>query len=185
MNPKSQDVLKVIKNFEKIPYSTRIKPQALSMGRSDVKTVFSRCGTVMCHGGWYAAVACRTFLNFLDFKDGAHKMAQHLGFPNSEGLVNWAQNNPEIWGNSHGAVMFADAIAFGCSLDPFTCPRVNTIQEIVEHWKRVYNRLVEIEKREKLEGSIVKTITYSDITEELAVLPEDTVETDVKVKELQ
>ncbi|MDE0147906.1 MAG: hypothetical protein OXM58_06005 [Rhodospirillaceae bacterium] len=124
-----------------------------------------RCRTVACHGGWYAlgrlighpAVRWRheeTFykdpgetmmalrpdgqLTHLMYYEGAHLLARDLGFMNAPALKGWAERHPELWGNRHGARMFAGdgAVAFG--KPPFTPVMVSGI---VAWWRAVADRL--------------------------------------------
>ncbi len=96
------------------------------------------CGTPMCHGGWYAFIASGVSaekLEELDYMDGANLMAKHLGFDFDQGaLEEWAENNPDIWGNLNGGDMFGSSKAFEIEGD---CLYLETI---INHWKGVKER---------------------------------------------
>lgn len=155
---KSADVLKVIKNFEKLPLKTRLSEKGLNMGECGVTNFLGICNTTMCHGGWYAAVAIKNkFLKTFHYQDGANKMAQDLGFKHMNELQKWARDNEEIWGNNYGGIMFSSAEAFEYK-ERF---KANCLEDIVQHWREVYERLLAKENTGK----------YPDITKELAVLP--------------
>lgn len=155
---KSEDVSKVIKNFEKLPLKTRLNEGRLDMQECGVSNVLGICKTTMCHGGWYAAVAINNkFLKTIHYQNGANKMAEDLGYKNMSELQEWAMFNPKIWGNDNGSHMFSSRSAFRTKkgFDP------KCLEDIVEHWRGVYHRLVIKENEER----------YPNITKELAVLP--------------
>ena len=119
------------------------------------------CGTVACHGGWYALMTARTANNYrwhtnenlgykilrndkdipVGFLAGRRQMAQDLGFETPEELEDWARHNPEIWGNIHGLRMFASNTAFGIPNDD-----TMTLKQIARHWHNVADRLEELEQ---------------------------------------
>lgn len=104
------------------------------------------CGTPGCHAGW-AYIALAGFppqdgqTNYLD---GAELLAEHLGFYDYDELEEWAEDNPDLWGNENGDCMFSHSEAFGevCSEFP--------AQVLVDHWRAVGERLREREKRDNL-----------------------------------
>ena len=120
-----------------------------------------KCGTVACHAGWYALMTIKEqewhFSEYLGceylktsnpgcmgmgFTYGKIKMALDLGFPCADRLEDWAQANPEIWGNAFGNRMFGSTEAFGKD------ERCNvTLAEIADHWHRVSDRLEKSEMR--------------------------------------
>ena len=81
---------------------------------------------------------------------GSDLLAQHLGFATAGALEDWAQANPEIWGNSFGWQMFAarayafakdDEEAFGWWYgEP---PASFGIERVVAQWEAVRDRLPE------------------------------------------
>lgn len=153
MQVKSKDVMKVIKNFRKVLPMAPSR-QNLNMGLSHI--YIDRCGTVCCHGGWYA-IATSNIGDKTSFLQGAIRMAEDLRIANNL-ITQWAANNPEIWGNSDGLYMFSAPYAF---FHKEKRPQgARTLQDIVDHWTDVYERLKALETPE-----------YEDITKELAVLP--------------
>lgn len=97
------------------------------------------CGTVHCHAGWYAIAVCDTSKN-LDFFDGIQELAKDLGFENGLKLKLWGASNPKIWGNKNARDMFSNKVAFVSNTRP---EGAKTLQNIVDHWEEVYNRLTE------------------------------------------
>lgn len=100
------------------------------------------CGTPMCHAGWYASIALKGKrvdssglpINYLD---GASIMSKHLGFASGGDLEFWAKNNPEIWGNENGRMIFTSAYAFNYKgeLD---------LLAIINHWQAVKERAAKL-----------------------------------------
>lgn len=138
--PKSENILKVINNFKKVlPLAKR--DEQLNMSVSQVSSV--GCGTIHCHGGWYAVAACDTS-EFIVFDNGACKMTEDLGFddPDMYSLTTWANQNPEIWGNNKGAGIFCRANAFEGVNRP---AGAKNLQDIIDHWTEVYERVKAIE----------------------------------------
>lgn len=95
-----------------------------------------KCGSVHCHGGWYAVMRCSTDEN-LDYTDGADKMATDLGFDEYVDLKYWADQCPEIWGNYEGDQMFSSVYAF----ESDTRDGAYTLKHIADHWSEVADRL--------------------------------------------
>lgn len=152
--PSKQQFGKVIATLEKaVELANGNCP--VDMAQGDV-FVEHPCGTPMCHGGWYSLV-----LGYPRFDAGAEQMAEDLGFtpilnldgrgtpwedPAQDQLAQWAKNNPQLWGNVAGSVMFIDESAFGVviSLDDDLqreqlSPEL-TLQMIIDHWKGVMER---------------------------------------------
>jgi hypothetical protein len=72
-----------------------------------------KCGTNHCVAGWYAVATIHKLDgSYVGFSDGANKMAQHLGFPGMIDLEEWAELNPQIWGNHFGTMLFYNERAF-------------------------------------------------------------------------
>lgn len=111
------------------------------------------CGTVACHGGWYAyhcAVASDTLApphgpdrqhvfdtggDLLRYEDGAARIAADLGFGCALDLSNFADRHPEWWGNPCGELMFAQQEAFGAEPNEKL-----TLGDIARHWLGVAGR---------------------------------------------
>lgn len=95
------------------------------------------CGTPMCHGAWYALVRCKNEA-FSYYLQGADMMAEDLGF--QPGLLEeWAEDNPEIWGNEYGRSMFSAEYSFTDD----TGPELTSLSQIIDHWRGVQSRLPE------------------------------------------
>ncbi len=73
--------------------------------------------------------------------NAAELIAYDLGFENIVELQQWAHDNPGIWGNTYGELMFETSRAFAAADNE----RV-TLKTIADHWKGVADRL---ELREK------------------------------------
>lgn len=106
----------------------------IDMMEGEVKRIHP-CGSPMCHGGWYA-LATLQGAGYVYYHDGATRMAEHLGFPDSLGLQRWAKQNPTIWGNENGCIMFSSNAAFLPN-------RVSSLHDIINHWRAVQSRLPE------------------------------------------
>lgn len=126
----------VIDNFRKV-LPMAVQENHLDMLEEDVNLDGYKCGTVHCHGGWYA-VATLDLNQSLDFSDGATKMAEHLGFDNYLSLEDWAEENPGLWGNSRGETMFVFPSAFKSESRP---EGAQNLQDIIDHWSEVQSRL--------------------------------------------
>lgn len=133
----------------------------------------TECGTPMCHGGWYAVAVLEKLQEnygekiivfdeieaihvrkegkqfaFIDYNEGAEQMAKDLGFDDKIDLMNWADENNEIWGNYCGSDIFSSSAAFK---DPDTGVRAKSLNDIVKHWERVRDRLIALEAQPKEE----------------------------------
>lgn len=127
--PTKQQWQTVIDNFEKVlPRAQHLNHLDMEEGR--VNENDHKCGTVHCVGGWYA-IAVLDQNAELSYDDGAEAMAIHLGLPNRFFLEKWANQNPDIWGNYAGDMMFYLTIAYGGA---------QTLAEVVEYLKGVRDR---------------------------------------------
>lgn len=94
------------------------------------------CGTVACHGGFALLALCPVadapeYFRPYPYYAGATILAEYLGFTSKEAYEMWASNNPELWGNEHGALMFTgDGDLSFCALRGFHI--VNLRQ--IGHW---------------------------------------------------
>lgn len=138
-HPTSQQILRVINNFKKVLPLTTL-PAHLQMMEGAVNINHS-CGTVHCHGGWYAVAACNVD-EPLCFTDGAKKLSNDLSFNDWFALELWARNNYTIWGNNYGENMFSGRIAFKSSDRK---DGAMNLQHIIDHWTEVYERILKIE----------------------------------------
>ena len=108
----------------------------------------TQCGTVACHGGW-AGQALEINVNpsyGYYFIKGAVELSQFLFNDDSideEYLEHWAEDNPELWGNSRGFVMF-----FRCGYESFGFDTYNkddcTLESIADHYDMVANNIDEM-----------------------------------------
>jgi hypothetical protein len=137
MFTKSQVQL-VIDNFNKVLPMATLKNH-LHMGEDAVNDDDHKCGTIHCHGGWYA-VATLDNTKFLTFIDGYDKLARDLGMNVDGELEHWARLNPEIWGNDQGISMFMHELAFKSPTRP---NGAENLQDIINHWIEVRDRLPE------------------------------------------
>ena len=157
-HPSSEAVREVAEYFLSI--KDRCENPILNM--SDDLITRGGCGTAACHGGWYAMKiedvgwklgsgasilvhgdgADTADWHSVKFWHGADLMAKDLGFENMEFLKIWAEENPDIWGNKYGAMMFHSGgrKAFGVN------PGIKTtLEHIGRHWMAVADRLAELE----------------------------------------
>lgn len=143
--------MKVINTLKKaLPYAWREKNLDMSNGHVYSKFRTAICGTPHCHGGWYALVSnISTSYGYKNFHDGMDQMNKDLGIPS---VLSWALKNPDLWGNNQGGYMFSGAgnFAFASPTRPSGAKR---LQDIIDHWKEVYERLVILEKKESIEIS--------------------------------
>ena len=147
----------VVPNFRKVlPLAN--KENSLDMGESKVN-VNHICGTVHCHGGWYA-VAVADLSNKVDFYFGAERIGEDLGFDNSNNaadikLALWARNNKLFWDSQDGSLMFNCASAFTSDSRP---KGAQSLSDIVDHWLEVADRI---------ETHYEVKPTYKDATKEI------------------
>lgn len=143
--PKASAVLKVINNFKSVLHLAT-REDHLDMFQGDVNEYY-QCGTVHCHGGWYAIATCN-LRQALTFQDGARQLAHDLGFENAVYMKQWASTNEKLWGNDEGGNMFTTRWAFYN-----TDKRANgakNLQHIIDHWREVYNRIKRQERSKKV-----------------------------------
>lgn len=133
--PTSEQVLIVIRNFEKVLPLATLEGH-LDMAEGDVN-INHLCGTFHCHAGWYAIATCDLSEKFGHTK-GAMRLAEDLGFDDHYYILEWARDNPEIWGNNFGYDMFLYEKAFTSSTRP---EGAKTLLDIVNHWREVFDRI--------------------------------------------
>lgn len=174
-NPTSAQVLTVINKLTSILPKNIFQRRTLNMENGN-----NLCGTSMCHGGWYFVASIprmsKKDKRHYSYKDGIDIMMKDLGFHNISKFYDWA-GNFRIWGNYDGENMFGGSgVAFK---HPIKRPKgAKTIQHIIDHWREVYERIKEIEEKEK-------KVKYVDATEEILALPISEGGTvDIKVKQL-
>lgn len=130
-NPSSAQLKTIIENFDKV------LPHAEFDGHMKMREteIDPKCGTPMCHGGWYAAAAEAN--HFDHYSEGADLMANDLGFDCRKELEEWARNNSHLWGGNRGLYMFSNLCAF--AEDGEFNPDL-TLREIRNWWAGVHNR---------------------------------------------
>lgn len=142
--PTSQQVQIVIDNLKKVLPLAQAENH-LDMGEDSVNNFRYKCGTVHCHGGWYAIAVCDLESNYISYIDGAKQMARDLGFKYAIELEVWADENKWIWGNNMGYYMFSSPRAFFSF--HIRSGGAKTLQDIVDHWEDVKQRLIEKERQ--------------------------------------
>lgn len=105
-------------------------------------TYMPTCGTPGCHAGLTKCaldyLGVPPFLsNYSDYEYlyEADRFARYLGFKEFANLVDWAEYNPNIWGNSYGQFMFTSRRAFNEDSDTFPS------KHIIDWWEGVLERL--------------------------------------------
>ena len=122
----------VIDNFKKVlPFTEKDPKKHLNMLEACVKNSSHECGTVHCVGGWYAVATCDLTEQYITYAQGADHMAEDLGFDCFHSVSCWARDNPQIWGNQHGYVMFSAPEAYG---------NATTLAEVVKYLEGVRDR---------------------------------------------
>lgn len=104
-----------------------------------------QCGTVHCHGGWFAIAAVLHKKGFVTFEHGKKLMSQMLGFRCGYDLKVWGALNPQIWGNPDAMMMFLDVSAF--YNDDKRPAGAENLQHIIDHWTEVAERLEALENQ--------------------------------------
>jgi len=106
--------------------------------------MFSECGTVACHAGWFAVSQGKEHYLFrYNYISAANDMAIFLGLQSAAELESWAGHNSSLWGNYCGNEIFWSDIAFGLPHhEEDTTPL--TLKIIGEHWLSVANRIEEV-----------------------------------------
>lgn len=136
-NPTKKQVQKVIDVLTKANKIAKFNaPVDMSETQVEEKHI---CGTPMCHGGWYAVgrmPKTKIIEKHVSYTHGASLMSKDLGFNNDSQLEEWAEQNPELWGNKCGWGIFSAAKAFTNAEFELT-----SLTQIIDHWKGVQERL--------------------------------------------
>ena len=127
------------------------------------------CGTVACHGGWYALAAldglewenpipgekgaapdylirspeeCGYTGYIASYAWGADKLAQDLlGEGSSQyDLQDWAHENPHLWGNEWGNDMFSGQSG-PCAFGGSMFSDAFPLSVVIDHWRAVADRI--------------------------------------------
>lgn len=129
---------------------TRPHPHVLDMEAATVVRI-EECNTYACIAGsyllaedcgaWSVPIAHEPGVQTLtrggaeaDYHKGALLMAEGLGFDSVVALLDWAEENPELWGNAFGYLMFESNMAWGG--DPEL-----TLADCVRHLRGVAARI--------------------------------------------
>lgn len=113
-----------------------------------------------CHGGWlaltfagfgeiywqtvgyapekYNQAVYRNTFESVGFDHGSDRMARHLGFGDDDELVQWARDNPDLWGNTYGGHMFHPGMN---GRRAFNQVALFPLQVILDHWRDVALRI--------------------------------------------
>ncbi|CAC9643135.1 hypothetical protein [uncultured Gammaproteobacteria bacterium] len=121
-----------------------------------ISTSEPTCGTPGCHAGLISIVAkefpemkdtykrllilklgikCNNFTLY-SFQIWADTLTDFLGFKDRFGLMDWAVDNPKLWGNNRGDDMFCSRLAF--TNDEY---KQLTHIDIINHWKQVLKKV--------------------------------------------
>ena len=125
----------------------------MAEGRDTRNEATPLCETILCHGGWLAAMleskretAPTSYLCAYTpfFYIGAARAAKFLGFAGvyAAELETWAREHPELWGNEFGGSMFCDARAFGVHR-----PSILKLSDIANHYAAVGKRCLEASEK--------------------------------------
>lgn len=137
---KSEDVLKIINTLKEVQYQAGHRG-ALDMEEAGV------CGTIKCVAGWYLTGRALEMGDLAEmmkqgelwYWDGVRMIAQELGFYGSnqgQDLRFWLSKHPELWGNSGGAWLFDDALAYDHDEE-----KGLTFYDVIAQWIGFYRRL--------------------------------------------
>ena len=154
MNPRPDKIREMCNMLEQAGEKYQVKIDMESAIIVEPQGHRSWCSTTCCHGGLYAlAVADQEGYYFddhtlhykgepLDYKKGANKMAEFLGFDGKMELLIWARMNEDLWGNKNGYAMFDNrGNAFGyCHGSDIT------LDIIIAHWRAVADRIEQQEQ---------------------------------------
>lgn len=134
-NPTQSQWNAVIADLEKcLPYAKL--DEQLDMAETRVHNNFYACNSVHCVAGWYATQHiddCENIYNtkIVSYHTGADLLSKNLGFDERFDLADWAEKNPEIWGNEDGDDIFYDTCAYNGA---------KNLKEVVEYLKGVRDR---------------------------------------------
>jgi hypothetical protein len=158
---KSKDVRRVIEGFKSVVHlahsndSLDMEESSVEQADNDIYGIYT-CGTTHCHAGWYAVAHIEEVRELIrstygkrtriSFVDGVLLMESHLGIEKGRSISSWADHNPELWGNDSGQTMFSRASAF---TSPSRPKGARNLQDIIDHWTEVAERLEALEKQEE------------------------------------
>ena len=164
-HPTPSNIRMVAKKLERMIPETR--QGNINMRECDIYKEPDTCGTIACHGGFYAVQhalenkdnydfipcnaneksvsylhkkAIRYFADPIEWEDGAERMAHDLGFGCREELQIWASTHPDLWGNESGHHMFISESAFNEESS------LIKLENIVKWWRQVAARIEKINR---------------------------------------
>lgn len=143
-NPTVDQINNVIAAFETVlPMAEELERRNRYSVSMIQPSIDHSCGTAMCHGGWYAVAKSQK--DWHSYIDGAELMATDMGYNNSFELCAWAACNHTLWGNRFGGDMFAGKESFNDA---------TRLQQIVDHWKSVRDRIAALPVEPESEPTI-------------------------------
>ena len=137
-HPTSEAMFEVVRVLERVARPTRrYGTVELDMDEAFVGTDHHPCGSPVCFAGGYLMglywdrksktldseknIPLQKHVAYLhssgrgiEYNAGTEEMAKALGFTGERELRDWAFDNPDIWGTSHGHKMFFSEKAFRC-----------------------------------------------------------------------
>lgn len=93
------------------------------------------CGSPCCVAGWFEFTCNKSRSNDLGYHCGVSTIEKHLELLYVD---EWANQNPEIWGNERGIDIFLGPEAYNYK-------GKLTLRKIAHHWYQVAERLREIQ----------------------------------------
>lgn len=123
----------------------------VAMGRSGyTPSEINKCGTSACHMGWYGLFKSPTAIEGVTaieetqvYTQGVRYLSKDLGFDEGacfvQGVLNWAESNPKLWGDNRGGNMCqgnSEYHSFGDN---------PTLESIGIHWLKVAERVKVLE----------------------------------------
>ena len=137
---RAKNIEKLINNFERVlPFAQHETALDMDVGSVSNRRRRHQCGTIHCHAGWYLLakewdLKSKYLKRGKSFAFGVLQMENDL---ECEDISTFMSENPSIWGNKRGSMMFLFNVAFGTDC--------LTLDDIVVHWLGVYANLLAME----------------------------------------
>lgn len=148
-SPRYEKVLELATFFDLINHSED-ESAVVDMSEPSVPDLRKHsCGTEACHAGWFGAYYCK-HNPVGDFMNYSEIIANSLGFRDTKDeearnrMLQYFEDNPDIWGNKFGGGMFTGARAFRKEEG-----KPITLKVIAEHWYKVAERLQVLQENSK------------------------------------
>lgn len=133
---------RIISGLKEVVESLQQAHQEYPKGRLDMSqglvrdtTIDYQPGTCHCFAGWYGVIN-RHIFDPSDrrwfYLDAVDYIARLCGFVTRYEMMDWAEQNADIWGNSNGGAMFCDEVAFN---------NAKSLNGIIKHLRGVIKRL--------------------------------------------